>query len=101
MFFGQFINLFRAETPVSTYNDWKRQFPDAPIIRYLTLGNNEVIIPLTAEAQKYVLQTRCYDFQKPLKWQKMVREFLGLGIATLEGVRSSKRDMCLSYMMNR
>ncbi|KAL1864101.1 hypothetical protein Daus18300_007881 [Diaporthe australafricana] len=85
LFFGQFINLFRAETPISTYNEWKRQFPDEPIIRYLTLGNNEVIIPLTAEAQKYVLQTRCYDFPKPLWWQKMVRGFLGLGIATLEG----------------
>jgi hypothetical protein len=47
------------------YLAWMRKWPDAPLIRYLSFGNSEVVLINSLAACKEVLQTRCYSFVKP------------------------------------
>ncbi|EMR64334.1 putative cytochrome p450 3a5 protein [Eutypa lata UCREL1] len=42
-FFGQALNLIKADTPTSLYIKWMREHPDVPLIRFLTFGNGEVV----------------------------------------------------------
>ncbi|OTA92784.1 hypothetical protein M434DRAFT_74137 [Hypoxylon sp. CO27-5] len=83
-FFGQFINLLRAETPISLYAKWSREYPDAPLIRYLSFANTEVIVPNSVEGFKEVLQTQCYSFQKASYWRRMMKEIAGEGLIVME-----------------
>ncbi|KAK8135565.1 cytochrome P450 [Apiospora sp. TS-2023a] len=84
-FLGQTINMFKQEYPFSIYVKWVRQFPDTPVIRYLSFANAEVLVPLTPDGLKEVLQTKCYDFSRSRLWLRMVVEFAGWGIITFDG----------------
>ncbi|KAJ4250251.1 hypothetical protein NW762_012066 [Fusarium torreyae] len=83
--FGQSINFIRADSPIELYVKWMRQWPDAPFIRYLTFGNEEVIVANSIEAHKQIQQTHCYSFVKPTRFRKVIQEFAGNGILLLEG----------------
>lgn len=89
LFWGQFLNLATDQDPTSLYITWMRQFPDAPLIRYLTFANTEVLVVNSPAAYKEVLQSHCYSFTKPdpyVDWiqcaastEKMIRvELIGL-----------------------
>ncbi|KAK7748419.1 hypothetical protein SLS62_008575 [Diatrype stigma] len=84
-FFGQAINLLRAETPTSLYIKWMREYPDAPFIRYLTVANNEVLVCNSLNCHKEVLQTQCYSFRKPDRWIRTFESLVGKGVMTMEG----------------
>ncbi|KAI2602773.1 cytochrome P450 [Hypoxylon sp. NC1633] len=84
-FFGQAINLIKAKSPPELYVKWMKDFPDAPIIRYLTFANTEVLVCNSLNSFKDVLQTNCYAFQKPDRWQRMMVEITGKGVLSLEG----------------
>ncbi|KAK8063191.1 hypothetical protein PG996_007843 [Apiospora saccharicola] len=82
--FGQAINLFNAPTPTTLHTKWIREHPQSPFVRYLTVGNGEVLILNSPAAFKELLQTHCYSFQKPGKWRHMTKPFAGKGILALE-----------------
>lgn len=82
---GQTINLLTAETPATLYNDWMREWPDASLIRYLGVGNSEVLVPNSLNAYKEVLQTQCYSFRKPDWFMRMVKDVIGKGLLAQGG----------------
>ncbi|KAI1084355.1 cytochrome P450 [Whalleya microplaca] len=83
-FFGQAFNLIKADSPPELYVKWMKQFPDAPVIRYLTFANTEVLVCNSLNSFKDVLQTNCYSFHKPDRWRRMMVEITGKGVLSLE-----------------
>ncbi|RYP61314.1 hypothetical protein DL769_007763 [Monosporascus sp. CRB-8-3] len=84
-FFGQVINILRADTPTSLYVKWMKEFPDAPLIRYRSVANTEVLVCNSLNSHKELLQTKCYSFRKPDWWVRTVEEMTGRGILSMEG----------------
>ncbi|KAI2612348.1 cytochrome P450 [Hypoxylon fragiforme] len=84
-FFGQAINFIKCKSPPELYLNWMKEFPEAPVIRYLTFANTEVLVCNSLNAFKDVLQTRCYAFHKPVRWRRMMVEITGKGVLSLEG----------------
>lgn len=67
------------------YLAWMQKWPDAPLIRYLSLGHSEIVLINSLPALKEVLQTKCYSFVKPPFWVRLSREIAGRGLALMEG----------------
>ena len=78
-----------------------RQFPDAPLIRYLSLGNSEALLLNSSQAFKDVLQTHCYAFVKPTIMQRVVGEIVGKGLLFAEGEDHKKQRKLLTGMWMR
>ncbi|KAF5022630.1 hypothetical protein F66182_5306 [Fusarium sp. NRRL 66182] len=83
--FGQSIHFIKAGSPIELYVKWMKQWPDAPFIRYLAFGNEEIIVANSIEAHRQIQQTQCYSFVKPTRFRKVIQEFAGNGILVLEG----------------
>ncbi|KAM7187881.1 cytochrome P450 [Rhypophila sp. PSN 637] len=83
---GQFYAIFKSSSPFELPVKWANTWPEAPFIRYLGLGNAELLVMNTPEAHKAVLQTYCYDFVKPEIFARAVGEFVGEGILFAKGV---------------
>ncbi|RYP91722.1 hypothetical protein DL770_002163 [Monosporascus sp. CRB-9-2] len=81
----QALNLIKAETPTALYIKWTREHPDVPLIRFLTVGNGEVLVCNSPDSFKEVLQTKCYSFRKSDFFHRVTAEFLEYGIVTMEG----------------
>jgi cytochrome P450 len=62
-----------------------KEWPDASLIRYLGVGNSEVLVPNSMNAYKEVLQTQCYSFRKPDWFMRMVKEVIGKGLLAQRG----------------
>ena len=83
---GQFMAIFKATTASELQVNWANTWPRAPFIRYLNIGNEEVLVMNTPEAHKAVLQTYCYDFVKPKLMTRAVGEIIGTGVFFADGV---------------
>ncbi|KAK6074247.1 cytochrome P450 [Seiridium cupressi] len=83
-FLGQSINFIRASSPTELYVQWMREWPDAPMIRYLSFANTEVLVCNSLNSYKDVLQTNCYSFKKPGTWRKITGMITGQGLLVLE-----------------
>lgn len=68
---------------------------DAPFIRYLSVLNTEILLAISAGAQKAILQTKCYSFVKPDYFKRIVGEIAGLGILFTEGEEHKKQRRLL------
>ncbi|KAK6211998.1 hypothetical protein LQW54_005526 [Pestalotiopsis sp. IQ-011] len=75
--FCQAGNIFKADTPVSLFVEWMERNPDAPFIRYMSLGNSEVLLVNSPSAHREVLQSKCYSFTKTERLRKMIKQFVG------------------------
>ncbi|KAI2638511.1 cytochrome P450 [Xylaria nigripes] len=95
-FFGQFINLLKAESPTALYVKWMREHPDAPFIRYLSFGNREVLVPNRPSCHKSLLQTHGYSLQKPATWLRMTKEMAGEGVIVMEFEKHRKHRKLLN-----
>ncbi|RYP92498.1 hypothetical protein DL770_001364 [Monosporascus sp. CRB-9-2] len=84
-FFGQAINIYRADTPTTLYIKWMKEFPDAPLIRYLTVANSEVLVCNSLNSHKELLQTKCYSFHKPNWVVRTVEDLTDRGVLSMEG----------------
>lgn len=84
MFLGQAYNLSRA-LPGVLERSWSEEYPDVPFIRYLSIGNMEVLLVNSLKAHREVFQTKCYSFVKPEFFRRIVGEIAGTGILLLEG----------------
>lgn len=68
-----------------------KQWPDSPLIRFLDLANQEVVMLNSVKATKDVLQTNCYTFVKPAFLRRVLGEITGVGLLFSEG-ESHKRQ---------
>ena len=62
-----------------------KENPEAPLIRYLTFANDEVLVCNNIECHKELLQTKCYSFSKPERWIRTFKALVGLGVLSMEG----------------
>ncbi|KAH8899756.1 cytochrome P450 3A5 [Thozetella sp. PMI_491] len=88
---GQMKNLFAAPTPFDMYVKWANQWPDAPFVRHLGLGNQEILMVNTPTAHKEVLQTYCYSFVKPEMLFRFIGEVIGRGLLFSEKSEHKKQ----------
>ncbi|KAI1316408.1 cytochrome P450 [Xylariaceae sp. FL0255] len=100
-FFGQAINLFRAETPTSLYLQWMREHPTAPLIRYLSFANREILVVNSLQSHKDLLQSHCYSFRKPASLRRILKAIAGDGIFMLEGQRHQAHRKILNTYFSR
>lgn len=94
---GQTYNILKSK-PVERQIAWMRQFPDAPLIRYFSIGNSEALLVNSPQAFKDVLQTNCYSFIKPVIMQRVVGEIVGKGLLFAEGADHKRQRKLLAGM---
>jgi cytochrome P450 len=78
-----------------------RKWPDAPLIRYLSFANSEVVLINSLGAFKEVLQTKCYSFVKPDFFARLIGEIAGKGLLLAEGDEHRKQRKLLAGMVIR
>jgi cytochrome P450 len=93
---GQLVKHFQADGPIDLYLAWMRRWPDAPLIRYLSFVNSEVLLVNSLKAHKDVLQTKCYSFVKPQFFARLVGEIVGIGLLFAEGDEHKKQRRLLA-----
>ncbi|RYP14875.1 hypothetical protein DL765_006093 [Monosporascus sp. GIB2] len=78
-----------------------KEFPDAPLIRYRTVANTEVLVCNSLNSHKELLQTKCYSFRKPDWWLHTIGEMTGRGIVSMEGEehRAARRSLAGAFSL--
>ncbi|KAH8895974.1 cytochrome P450 [Thozetella sp. PMI_491] len=79
-FLGQLVNQTRRPSPNTEFLSWMRRWPDASFIRYLTFANSEVLLVNSLSAHRQVVQTKCYSFEKPIWFKRLLGEITGNGL---------------------
>lgn len=95
---GQAYNLFNSP-PMELYISWMKQWPDAPLIRFLDFANQEVVMLNSVKATKDVLQTSCYTFVKPAFLRRVLGEITGTGLLFAEGESHKRQRRMLTGML--
>jgi hypothetical protein len=67
-----------------------------PFIRYLTFANTELLLVNNLQAHREVLQTKCYEFEKPEFFCRVVGELVGVGLLLPRG-KSTKCGRSLHH----
>ena len=73
-----------------------RENPDAPLIRYMHAGNTEWVLLNSVQACKEVLTTKCYEFEKPAFFRRIIEEIAGIGLVFSEGDEHKKQRRLLN-----
>lgn len=92
---GQVVNQIKQTDPTSLYVKWINDYPDAPLIRYLSFGNSEVLLITSLKVFKDVLQTKCYSFTKPNFFKRIIGEIVG-GLVFTEGDEHKRQRRLLA-----
>ncbi|KAM0326282.1 hypothetical protein ACHAQA_006880 [Verticillium albo-atrum] len=85
VFIGQMAKQLMTPGPIDIFLDWMRMWPNEPLIRYLSLGNQETIMINSPAALKEMQQTKSYSFCKPSIAARMFSPITGHGILFAEG----------------
>jgi cytochrome P450 len=84
-----FLGLTPAFISAESANDMPlaimKTDPSAPLLRYLHLANSEWVLVNSVQACREMLQTKCYQFQKPGYFRRIVGEIAGVGLVNAEG----------------
>ncbi|KAM7205465.1 putative cytochrome p450 protein [Naviculisporaceae sp. PSN 640] len=101
-FVGQSINqlkgILRGQSPNEPFVSWMRKWPQASLIRYLTIGNSEALLVTSLAAQKEILHEKCDSFQKPDWWVRLVVDIVGYGLVLAEGEEHKRQRRVLNGM---
>lgn len=84
LFMGQFSKVMKEQTGLPM-KEWVAKFPDAPLIRYKMMFNQDRVLVLSPKALAEVLVTKNYDFVKPEAFRTGLSLILGVGILLAEG----------------
>ncbi|KAF5534232.1 benzoate 4-monooxygenase cytochrome P450 [Fusarium mexicanum] len=95
-FLGQTAKFLQVPWFPELFCKWSREFPDAPIIRYLNFANGETLFVNSIEAYKQVLQTKSSYFVKPAFAKQFAHEFIGDGLPFAEGKLHKVRRAAIS-----
>lgn len=77
---GQAINILQAPTSTALHLKWVKEFPDAPLIRYLHFFGNEALVCNSLDTCREVLQTHCYSIPKSNWWKRSTKNIIGKGL---------------------
>nr|RBR00187.1 hypothetical protein FVER53263_06280 [Fusarium verticillioides] len=95
-FLGQTAKFLQVPWFPELLCKWSREFPNAPIIRYLNFANGETLFVNSIEAYKQVLQTKSSYFVKPAFAKQFAHEFIGDGLPFVEGKLHKLRRAAIS-----
>lgn len=98
---GQTVNQFKSGSPNEPFVTWMRQWPTAHLIRYFTAGNSEALLVTSLEAHNEVLQTKCYSFEKPTFFVRLISGFAGVGLVLAAGDTHKKQRKVLNGLATR
>ena len=68
------------------------------MIRYFTAGNSEALLVTSLEAHNEILYTKCYSFEKPAFFIRLIRDIAGLGLPVAIGDTHRKQRKTLNGM---
>ncbi|KAF4451790.1 hypothetical protein F53441_5265 [Fusarium austroafricanum] len=95
-FFGQAKKFLLVPWFPDLFCKWSRDYPEAPLIRYLNYANGETLFVNTIEAYKQVLQTKSAFFVKPAFARQFAHEIIGDGLPFVEGKLHKLRRAAIS-----
>lgn len=95
-FLGQAAKFLQVPWFPELFCKWSRDYPDAPLIRYLNFANGETLFVNTIEAYKQVLQTKSAFFVKPAFARQFAHEIIGDGLPFVEGKLHKLRRAAIS-----
>ncbi|KAM0247960.1 hypothetical protein ACHAP5_003744 [Fusarium lateritium] len=95
-FLGQTAKFLQVPWFPELFCKWSREFPEAPLIRYLNFGNSETLFVNCIEAYKQVLQTKSAYFVKPDFARQFAHEIIGDGLPFVEGKLHKLRRAAIS-----
>ncbi|RBA17075.1 hypothetical protein FPRO05_01799 [Fusarium proliferatum] len=95
-FLGQTAKFLQVPWFPELLCKWSREFPDAPIIRYLNFANDETLFVNSIQAYRQVLQTKSSYFVKPAFAKQFAHEFIGDGLPFVEGKLHKARRAAIS-----
>ncbi|KAL0938497.1 cytochrome P450 [Colletotrichum truncatum] len=82
---GQMLNQILTPGPADMFLSWMRRWPEAPFVRYLSIGNSETLMVNSLAALKEVQQTKAYSFRKSQLACRMFSPITGHGLMFSEG----------------
>ncbi|KAF5023706.1 hypothetical protein F66182_4272, partial [Fusarium sp. NRRL 66182] len=95
-FLGQASKFLKVSWFPELLCKWSREFPEAPLIRYLNFANGETLFVNSVEAYKQVLQTKSASFVKPAFARQFAHEIIGDGLPFVEGKLHKLRRAAIS-----
>ncbi len=84
-FFGKMLQLMQSPGPNDIFLDMMQQWPNADLIRYLSLGNEEILFVNSLQALKETQQTYAYAFEKSPIMVRMFQRISGKGLLFATG----------------
>ncbi|OHW90548.1 cytochrome p450 [Colletotrichum incanum] len=81
----------RTPGPADIFISWMKQWPEAPFVRYLSIGNSETLMVNSMAAFKEVQQARAYSFRKSQIAARMFSPITGHGLMFSEGEERKKQ----------
>lgn len=83
-FLGQVLNQVNAKMPMDMWVKWSGEHPEAPLIRYMSFANNEMVLVNSLEAHLQVLQVQNDFIERPKRVRRMIGRFGGDGLTSFE-----------------
>lgn len=93
------LKQFLSGSPNEPYVSWMRKWPDAEMIRYLSVGNSEAILVTGLDAFREVLSVKTYSFVKPAVFTKLLKPLIGNGLLFSEGEEHKKQRRLMAGNM--
>jgi hypothetical protein len=72
-----------------------RKWPRASLIRYFTFANSEALLVTSLAAHKEILVDKCYSFEKPTFFVRLIADIVGLGLVFATGETHKKQRKVL------
>ncbi|KAK6213523.1 cytochrome P450 [Colletotrichum tabaci] len=85
------LNQIRTPGPADLFISWMKQWPEAPFVRYLSMGNCETLMVNNIAAFKEVQQAKVYSFRKSQLAARMFSPITGHGLMFSEGEERKKQ----------
>ncbi|KAK2009659.1 cytochrome P450 [Colletotrichum eremochloae] len=85
------LNQIRTPGPADIFISWMKQWPEAPFVRYLSIGNSETLMVNNMAAFKEVQQAKAYAFRKSHFAARMFSPITGHGLMFSEGEERKKQ----------
>lgn len=93
---GQAFSLFSGDGPNETFLAWSKKWHTAPFVRYISVGNSEVLLVNNLQAHKELMQSQVYKFVKPSFFKRLVGEITGVGLLFADGEEHKKQRRLLA-----
>ncbi|OLN96226.1 Cytochrome P450 3A16 [Colletotrichum chlorophyti] len=90
------LNQIRTPGPQDIFISWMKKWPEAPFVRYLSIGNSETLMVNNLAAFKEVQQTKAYSFRKSQLAARMFSPITGHGLMFSEGEERKKQRIQLA-----